>query len=31
MTHKHWVGAVFLAIIFFVLGMWYAKGRVTLP
>jgi hypothetical protein len=28
-TH-HWVGGVILAIVFFVLGMWYGKGKIGL-
>jgi hypothetical protein len=29
-TH-HWVGAVILAVVAFVAGMWYARGKVSLP
>ena len=31
MTTRHWIGAVVLVVVGFVVGMYYAKGKVTLP
>lgn len=31
MKGHHWVGAVVIAGVFFVIGMWYARGKVSIP
>lgn len=30
MKWHHYLGAALLAIVFFFLGVWYARGKVTL-
>ena len=30
MQGHHWMGAGLIAVVFFFLGVWYAKGKVAL-
>lgn len=31
MSTKHWIGAIVIVILAFMGGVYYAKGKVTLP